>query len=302
MTASLLRIGSRASPLARAQAEWVAERLTCPTALVWVRSGGDEDRTRELTAFGATGIFTAALHEALHADRIDVAVHSLKDLPAIEEAGVALACVPAREDPRDVLIARDAMTLADLPAGARVGTGSPRRVAQLRALRRDLVFEGVRGNIDTRIRQVAQGRLDAVVLALAGLRRTGREAVATEVFDVERCVPAAGQGALGITIRQGDARAEECLGPLRDVRAAACTAAERAALHALGAGCHAPVGAHAVVRDGRVHLHVRVSAPDAPHAVERRAEGSLGEAHALGQRVGRALLDEDGAGPLVAAP
>ncbi len=298
-TAPLLRIGSRASRLARAQAEWVADRLDSCTALVWVKSGGDEDRTSALTSFGGVGIFTAALHEALRADRVDAAVHSLKDLPAGDETGIALACVPVREDPRDVLVARDGLTLETLPAGARVGTGSPRRVAQLKRKRPDLVFDGIRGNVDTRVARVEDGTFDAVVLALAGLRRLGREDVVTEVLDPNVCVPAAGQGALGITVRIDDSRAEDCLKPLSNVTAAACTAAERSALHALGAGCHAPVGALASVDAGRVHLHVRVTAPEGGEQFEAFDDAALAEARALGERVAEQLL-ADGAGPLVA--
>jgi hydroxymethylbilane synthase len=279
----LLRIGSRASRLAQWQAEWVERKLDCCTALVWVKSTGDQDRTTDLTQFGGTGIFTAELHKALQADRVDCAVHSLKDLPAAEEAGISLACVPRREDTRDALIARDGLTLDDLPEGARVGTGSPRRVAQLKRHRPDLVFEAIRGNVDTRIAKVHEGPLDAVVLALAGLRRLGREGDITQLLPLDVCVPAAGQGALGITIREGDARAAECLSALRDVRASACTAAERAVLQALGAGCHTPVGAHATIEDGHIRLHVRLCSLDGRECLETHADGALAEAAQIGR-------------------
>lgn len=300
MSAKLLRLGSRSSPLARAQAEWVASRLTCCHALVWVKSEGDKDQATLLTRFAATGVFTAALHRALFDDRIDAAVHSLKDLPATEEAGIVLACVPGREDPRDALVARDGLTLATLPSGARVGTGSPRRVAELYRARPDLDVVGLRGNVGTRLAHVATGRLDAVVLALAGLRRLGEEQRATEVLEPEVSLPAAAQGALGLTIRADDAAAEEALASLRDVRAAAAVSAERAALHALGAGCHAPVGALAVCVDGLVRLHVRVLSLDGRTCLEERVEGALVEAPEVGARAARALLAR-GAGPLVAA-
>lgn len=293
----LLRIGARAGRLARAQAEWVAGRLACCTAMVWIRSGGDEDRASALTGGGA-GLFTAALHDALRADRVDAAVHSLKNLSAAEEAGIALACVPVREDPRDVLVARDGLTLAALPPGARVGTASPRRVAQLRRKRPDLVFDGIRGSLHARVQRVEDGSYDAVVLALAGLRRLGREDVITEVFDPDTCLPAAGQGAIGITVRSDDAQAEACLGPARNVSAAACTAAERSALQALGAGYHAPVGALASVEAGEVRLRVRVTRVDGGEQLEAQERGPLGEARALGERVAKRLLAE-GAGPLV---
>lgn len=278
----LLRIGSRSSRLARWQAEWVARKLDCCTALVWVKSVGDQDQQTDLTAFGGTGIFTAELHKALFADRVDVAVHSLKDLPAAEEPGIVLACVPGREDAHDALIARDGLTLDTLPKGARVGTGSPRRVAQLLRVRPDLLFEPIRGNVDTRIAKVHEGPLDAVVLALAGLRRLGRESDITELLPMEICLPAAGQGAIGITMRENDSRAEACLAGLRDVHAAACTAAERAVLHTLGAGCHTPIGAHATLSGGRLHLHVRLCSLDGQVCLETRKEAGLGQAAQLG--------------------
>ena len=296
----LLRIGSRASALARAQAEWTAARLTCCTALVWVKSTGDKDRVTELATFGGTGVFTAELHQALFADRVDIAVHSLKDLPAAEEAGIQLACVPVREDVRDTLIARDGLTLAGLPAGARVGTGSPRRMAQLRRVRPDLDYVPIRGNVGTRIDKVHAGEVDAVVLALAGLRRLGRDGEVTEILDPEICLPAAGQGAIGITMRENDAHAAACVAPLRDVKAAACTAAERAALHTLGAGCHAPVGAMATVQDGRLHLRVRLCSVDGTTCLEAHAEGALGEAAAVGRRAADDLLGQ-GAKPILDA-
>lgn len=297
---SLLRIGSRASPLARVQAEWVAARLDVCPALVWVTSRGDADRRTELPAFGGTGVFTAALHEALQEDRIDAAVHSLKDLPAGEEPGVTLCCVPVREDPRDVLVARGDVTFERLPKGACVGTGSPRRAAQLLRRRPDLEIRPLRGNVDTRLKRVHDGDVDATLLALAGLRRLGREDVVTEVLEPDLCLPAPGQGALGITVREGDAESEAILGRLRDLDAAACITAERACLHALGAGCHAPVGGLATLEAGRVRLRVRVLSPDGREEVEGETEGALVEAAAMGRRLAVDLLGR-GAGPLVAA-
>ncbi len=297
---NLLRIGSRASPLARVQAEWVAERIACCTAMVWVKSGGDADRTTDLRAFGNTGIFTAELNHALQEDRVDVAVHSLKDLPAADEGGLALGCVPVREDVRDALIARDGMRFGDLPPGARIGTGSPRRIAQLQRARPDLEFVAIRGNVDTRLAHIDDGRVDAVVLAMAGLRRLDKDGVVTEALSPELCLPAAGQGALGIVIREGDATATACLETLRDIRAAACVTAERAALHALGAGCHTPVGALAEVTEGRLALHVRVLSLDGTEMLEARRNGTLVEAQALGSALAGELL-EQGAARLVAA-
>jgi hydroxymethylbilane synthase len=296
----LLRLGSRASPLARTQAEWVASRLPVCPALVWIRSSGDLDRQTALRTLGGTGVFTAELHQALHADRIDAAVHSLKDLPTQPEDGILLTCVPEREDPRDALVARHGRTFETLPTGARVGTGSPRRAAQLRRRRPDLEIVSLRGNVETRIRQVDEGRLDAVVLALAGLKRLGLDGRATEALSADVMLPAAGQGALGITTRAGDAEAEHALAGLRDVRSAAATTAERAVLLGLGAGCHAPVGTLALVEAGRVRLVARVFSLDGQEEIGHEAEQPVSEAHALGLEVARVLL-ERGAGPLVEA-
>lgn len=293
-----LRIGSRKSALARTQAEWVARRVTGCTALVWIESSGDVDRSTPLSGFGGTGVFTAELHKALFDDRIDIAVHSLKDLPAAEEAGIQLACVPAREDTHDALIARDGLTFERLPAGARVGTGSPRRVAQLKRARPDLTFVGIRGNVPTRITKVHEGEIDAVVLALAGLRRLGREGEVTEVLSHALCVPAAGQGALGLTMRENHAHAADGVAALRDVSAAARTTAERTALHALGAGCHTPVGAHAVIEDGTVRLHVRLCSVDGTQCLETHATGALADAAGIGRRAADDLLGQ-GAGAIL---
>jgi hydroxymethylbilane synthase len=285
-----LRIGSRASALARAQAEWVAERVPGPAVLVWIRSEGDEAPARDLGRFDAPGIFTRALHRALAEGRIDAAVHSLKDLPVEDEPGTLLACVPGREDPRDALVARDGLTLARLPAGARVGTGSPRRICEVRRLRPDLEVVALRGNVDSRIERVRRGGIDAVLLAVAGLRRLGREDEATEVFDPESMLPAAAQGALGLTIRAGDANAEARLAPLRDIRAAAAVTAERAAVRSLGAGCHGPVGALATVEAGRLRLRVRVGSRTPGGTLEETGEGALAEAAAVGRAVAARLL------------
>ncbi len=288
--AAPLRLGSRRSALARAQTEWVAQRLAAPTAFVWVSSAGDQDEGRPLTAFGSTGVFTAALHRALLEDRCDAAVHSLKDLPAGAEAGVTLACVPRREDPRDAWIVRGGESFEAIAPGARVGTGSPRRRAQLARARPDLEFVEVRGNVDTRLERLRAGAVDALVLALAGLRRLGRELEVTQVLDPALCLPAAGQGALGLTVREGDARTAARLEALGDVRAAAATTAERAALRALGAGCHAPLGALARAEGGRLTLRVRLLAPDGGAELVAEVEGGLAEAGALGEAAARDLL------------
>ena len=252
-----LRLGTRRSALARTQSQWVADELAKALAvvrpdraieveLVEVTTEGDVNRG-SLASLGGTGVFVSALRDALLADRIDFAVHSLKDLPTADADGLVLAALPPREDPRDVLVARDGLALADLPPGARIGTGSPRRAAQLRALGLGLEVVDVRGNVDTRIRLVADGEVDAVVLARAGLLRLGRADEATEVFEPSVMLPAPGQGALAIECRIGDVPLLTALGLLDDAATRAAVLAERALLARLEAGCAAPVGALAEV-------------------------------------------------------
>ncbi|WP_298890919.1 hydroxymethylbilane synthase [uncultured Serinicoccus sp.] len=241
-----LRLGTRRSALATSQSGWVADRLRAAgreIELVLVTTEGDTSR-RSLTEIGGTGVFASALRGALLDGRIDLAVHSLKDLPTAAADGLVVAAVPEREDPHDVLVARDGLALRDLPAGAVVGTGSPRRAAQLGLLRPDLEIRDIRGNVDSRIRMVRDQVLDAVVLARAGLARLGRLDEATEVLDTEDMVPAAGQGALAVECRADDTGLAAELAEILDHPATrAQVSAERAALAALEAGCTAPVGA-----------------------------------------------------------
>lgn len=310
-----LRLGTRRSRLAVAQTRLVAEALEragLQVELVEVTTEGDRNRA-PLTAIGGTGVFVSALREALLAKEIDAAVHSLKDLPTQPTEGIALAAVPPREDPRDVLIARDGLTLDTLPSGARVGTGSPRRLAQLRALRPDLTYVEIRGNVDTRIGKVRGGELDAVVLAAAGLARLSRRSEVTEEFDPERLVPAPGQGALAVECRATDESVLRALAALDDPRTRAAVTAERAVLAAMAAGCAAPVGALATATpaEDREETRARGIHPDASreaaeelrlHAVVAAVEGSpsfrlstsgpLGEAEELGRRLAAALLAE----------
>lgn len=249
-----LRLGTRASRLATTQSEWVAERIRSlghAVELVLVSTHGDVS-DRPLTEIGGTGVFVSALREALLADQIDLAVHSLKDLPVAAAPGLVLAAVPEREDPRDVLVSATGRGLADLPEGALVGTGSPRRAAQLRALASPMVVAPVRGNVDTRIGQVRDGTLDAVVLAAAGLRRLGRIDEASELLDPEVMLPAPGQGALAVECRDGDEDVRELLAALDHAETRAAVTAERAVLARLEAGCTAPVAALARVEDGQL--------------------------------------------------
>lgn len=243
--ARLLRLGTRASALATTQSEWVAGRLRGlghQVELVTVRTEGDAS-DRPLTEIGGAGVFAGALRRALHEGRIDVAVHSLKDLPVAGEPGLVVAAVPEREDPRDALVARAGLPLAGLPDGAVLGTGSPRRAAQLALVAPHVKICDIRGNVDTRIGKVRSGELDAVLLAAAGLRRLGRIEDASEVLDPADMLPAPGQGALAVECRADDEAVICTVQPLDDATSRRCVRAERALLGRLEAGCTAPVAA-----------------------------------------------------------
>lgn len=307
-----IRVATRGSALARTQAQAVgralAERTGRPFELHLVTTRGDTDRG-PLAEMGGTGVFVAAVREALLAGEADVAVHSLKDLPTGDVADLVLAAVPAREDPRDALCARDGMGLADLPEGASVGTGSPRRAAQLRALRPDLVVTPLRGNVDTRLAAVSAGDLDAVVLARAGLSRLERLDAVTETLDPLLMLPAPGQGALAVERRAGDpvdaaeASLHDALRDLDDPASRVAVTAERALLAALEAGCSAPVGAYAdVTEDGfwepEVYLRAAVVADDGSHGCRLSITGPAADAEGLGRRLAADLL-ADGAADLM---
>lgn len=298
MTATrTLRVGTRASALARAQTDMVAGSLGLPVDIVPISTEGDRS-SAALTQIGGTGVFVSALREALLAGDIDVAVHSYKDLPTAPADGIVVAAVPAREDPRDVLVARDGLTLGELPAGARVGTGSPRRAAQLLALGLGLEIVAIRGNVDTRLAKVAAGEVDAVVLAYAGLRRLGRAYEATEVLDPIQVLPAAAQGALAVECRTSDDQARALLASLDHADTRAAVAAERALLAALEAGCSAPVGALAEIAEGdtgtEVFLRGSVTAVDGSDAVRLSATGPTADAADVGRRLAADLI-ADGA-------
>jgi hydroxymethylbilane synthase len=248
----MIRLGTRRSALATAQATLVADQLRTlghDVELVAVTTTGDVNRA-PLEPIGGTGIFVSALRDALLAHEIDIAVHSLKDLPTAPVEGLTLGAIPVREDPRDVLVARDGLTLGELPRGALVGTAAPRRAAQLDSLGLGFECTGVRGIVDTRIGLVASGKVDAVVLARAGMSRLGRLAEVTETLDPIQVLPAPGQGALGIECRADDTEALAALAPLDDPATRAAVTAERQLLATLEAGCTAPVGALAEVVDG----------------------------------------------------
>src|SRR4051794_31586095 len=302
----VIRIGTRASTLARTQSEQVAAALRAAlavdVALVEVTTEGDLSAA-PLASFGGVGVFVSALREALLRGDVDVAVHSLKDLPTSPHPGIELAAVPIREDPRDVVVARDGLTLGELPTGARVGTGSPRRAAQLHALGLGFDVVAIRGNVDTRIRKIAEGVYDAVVLARAGLARLGRVDEATEVLDPLQMLPAPGQGALAVECRADDVNLVAALRvALDDERTRAAVTAERAVLATLEAGCSAPVGALAEVAEGddgdELWLRAVALSPDGAVAVRRSATGLPDEAEKVGRTLAEEMLD-DGASTLV---
>ncbi|MEV7203686.1 hydroxymethylbilane synthase [Streptomyces griseoluteus] len=304
MTDKALRLGTRRSKLAMAQSGQVADAVSRvtgrPVELVEITTYGDVSR-EALAQIGGTGVFVTALRDALVRGEVDFAVHSLKDLPTTQPEELALAAVPVREDPRDVIVARDALKFTDLPRGARIGTGSPRRMAQLNAYARthglDIETVAIRGNVDTRIGYVHEGRLDAVVLAAAGLNRIGRIDEVTDFLSVDTVLPAPGQGALAIECAASDADLVAALGELDDPHTRAAVTAERSLLAALEAGCSAPVGALAdLLIDGPVIKEMRlrgvVGTTDGSRMVQQSTTGSVPLTHDGAMALGRELATE----------
>lgn len=293
----VLRIGTRGSALAVAQTTTVAQRIASATgldvALVIVKTQGDVSR-EPLAQLGGTGVFVSALRDALLANECDFAVHSLKDLPTGEHPGIALGAIPERADARDALCARDGLGLSQLPAGARVGTGSPRRAAQLLARRTDLEVLDLRGNVDTRLARVGSD-LDAVVLAAAGLERLGRLEVVTERFGLDEAPTAPGQGALAIEVRAAEVETEPYATALRALdhpETHACALAERSLLAALEAGCSAPIGAHARLEAGQLRLRASVYRIDGTDQLTETAELAWREGlDEVPTRLGRLVSD-----------
>lgn len=300
---AVLRLGTRASALARWQTQTVRERLEALDAElsceeIVFRTQGDRDAATPLPAMGGQGVFTDALEHALLADEIDVAVHSLKDVPVDLTAGLTLAAIGLREDPRDALLSARGWTLATLPQGAVVGTCSLRRSAQLLALRPDLHLAPLRGNVDTRIRQVTAGRFDAIILAAAGVKRLGLTSQVSEILDPAVMLPAPGQGALAIQTRGGDERALGLVRQLEDTAARQETDAERAFLKGLGGGCTAPVAALARAEGGTLRLRGLVASVDGRERVAVEGSAPLREGAALGHALAKEALAR-GAGALL---
>lgn len=297
-----LRIGSRGSPLALVQAREVKSRLAAAAgldperiAIEIIRTTGDIVQDRPLADAGGKGLFAKEIEEALLADKIDLAVHSAKDLPTELPARLVLAGFLQREDPRDAFISHKAKTFRELSAGAVVGTASPRRQAYVRRLRPDIGTAMLRGNVETRLRKLEAGEVDATLLAVAGLKRLGLLSAATAILDPDEFLPAVGQGAIAIETRADDARTRALVALVDDAETATALAAERAFLAALDGSCRTPIGGHARLRDGTLQFRGMIVKPDGSEAFEAWREGRPEDAAKIGADAGRELRERAGA-------
>lgn len=295
---SFLRIGSRGSPLALVQAREVQSRLAAAAGvdagrieIKVIRTTGDVVQARPLADAGGKGLFTKEIEEALLAGNIDLAVHSSKDIPTVLPPGLTLAGFLPREDARDAFISRKAKTLGELAPGAVVGTASPRRQALVKRLRPDITVVTLRGNVETRLRKLDAGEIDATLLAVAGLKRLGLLAAATAILDPEAFLPAVGQGAIGIETRADDARARALVAMIDDAETATAVAAERAFLGVLDGSCRTPIGGHATVGGGNVRFRGIIVKPDGSAAFEVLREGRSEAATEIGADAGHELRD-----------
>jgi hydroxymethylbilane synthase len=290
-----LRIGSRGSQLALWQAHHISALLRergHEVELEIIKTTGDKITDVALAKVGTKGMFTKEIEEALLENRVDLAVHSLKDLPTELSRDFEIAAITKRENPCDVLCSRKYNSIDELPKRARVGTSSLRRQAQLKALRPDLEIYPLRGNVDTRLRKLENGEYDAIILAAAGLNRLGKTELVKQVIPAQIMCPAAGQGALGIEIRAGDAETRKHLAFLDDASARATTTCERALLNKLGGGCQVPIGASAEMQNGSIHLEAIVAHPDGTVVLRDSRDGS--DPVKLGEEVGDTLLARGG--------
>lgn len=300
--ATILRIGSRGSPLALVQAREVAARIAAAEGIdaegieiKVIRTTGDVVVDRVLADAGGKGLFTKEIEEALLAGSIDLAVHSSKDLPTILPSGLVLAGFLPREDARDAFISQKAQTLGELPPGAVIGTASPRRQALVKMLRPDAVVVMLRGNVETRLRKLEGGEIDATLLAVAGLKRLGLLAAATAILDPDQFVPAVGQGAIGLETRADDSRTRALVAAIDDADTRAALAAERAFLGVLDGSCRTPIGGHATIEGGTLRFHGIIVKPDGSEAFTVVREGRRDSAAELGADAGRELRDRAGA-------
>ena len=290
---NLLTIGTRGSQLALWQAQFIKDQLArhfpnLEIHLKIIKTTGDTIQDRSLVGLGK-GIFTKEIENALLTGEIDLAVHSLKDLPTELPHGLCIAAIPKREDPRDVLITTTGFPLEDLLGGAKIGTTSPRRKAQLLCMRPNLRIVDVRGNIDTRLRKLRETDLDGIILAAAGIKRLLDPEIITQYFETERMVPAVGQGALAVETREGDSDVENLLVPLNDPETVAEVTAERTVLESLGGGCQVPIGAHAWHVDSELSLIAAVCHPEGMHRIVETATGTADTAQHLGKIVAEKL-------------
>jgi hydroxymethylbilane synthase len=292
----ILRLGTRGSPLALAQARMVRQALAAAhgfppeqIALEVIRTSGDRIQDRPLAEVGGKGLFTKEIEEALAAGAIDLAVHSSKDMPTVLPSGLMLSAFMEREDPRDVFISRKAKSIGGLPRGATVGTASLRRQAMVKRKRPDLVIVPLRGNVETRLRKLDEGVADATLLALAGLKRLGLADAATAVLDVGEFLPAVGQGAIGIETRADDFKTRELLAKINHRATFSALAAERAFLAVLDGSCRTPIGGHATVSNGRLFFRGMIIKPDGSEAFEATREGCESDDEKLGADAGAEL-------------
>jgi hydroxymethylbilane synthase len=287
------RIGSRGSQLALWQANHISALLRArghEVEIEVIHTTGDKITDIALAKVGTKGMFTKEIEEALAAGCVDLAVHSLKDLPTELPPGFEIAAITERQDPRDAFCSRLYSKIEELPHRARVGTSSLRRQAQLKAIRSDLDIHPLRGNVDTRLRKLEQGEYDAIILASAGLKRLGKTELIKQIIPAEIMCPAAGQGALAIEIREGDSATRQHIEFLNDPTALTATTCERALLNSLAGGCQVPIGAFAEMRSGKLHLEAIVADPDGSKLLRESREGNLSDPEKLGTDVGKTLL------------
>jgi hydroxymethylbilane synthase len=297
MISKELRIGTRGSQLALFQANWVKEKLVqahphLKVTLIKIKTTGDKIQDAPLAKIGGKGLFVKEIEEALIQKRIDLAVHSIKDVPTELPEGLYLSVIMKREDPRDVFISKDGIRLKDLPQGAKIGTSSLRRQAQLLHFRGDFVMIPLRGNLDTRLKKLKTLNLDGIILALAGVRRLGLEERVTEVIPTEISLPAIGQGALGIETRKGDGEVEETTRFLNDPDSSIAISAERAFLKRLGGGCQVPIAAFGRIEDSTLKIDGMVGTIDGKRLVRHHVEGPVEETESLGIQLAEVLLSK----------
>jgi hydroxymethylbilane synthase len=300
---ALFRIGTRGSPLALVQARTVQARLAAALGakedeieLVIIRTSGDTIQNRPLAEEGGKGLFTKEIEEALLGNKIDLAVHSAKDMPTLSQPGLALAACLEREDPRDVFVSRKAKSIASLPRGATLGTASLRRQAIAKRMRPDLQVTSLRGNVETRLRKLDEGQVHATILALAGMKRLGIVEHATTIMSESEFLPAVGQGAIGIEARADDTRVREALARIDHADTSTAVACERAFLAALDGSCKTPIAGHATVSDDTVEFRGLIARPDGAAAHDIAGHGSRKDAVAIGSDAGRELKHRAGPG------